>query len=98
MEALDVVRGVLELLDELGGHLLVGGLDLIPGDGDAVEIDVVELLGQLPDGGVPVLTDVLDDLPYGVLDLSDLGFAVLFPKVFTDFFPHESPYLKVMDL
>ena len=88
MEALDVVCGVLELVDEFGRDLLVCGLDLIPGDRDAVEIDVIELLGELPDGLVSVLTDVLDDLPDGVLDLSDLGLAVLSPKVFVDFFPH----------
>ena len=89
METLDVVSGVLELLNDLGRDLLVCLLYLIPRDDDGFEIHLVELLGKVNKGLVALFDHHVNDALDGVVDLIHLGFTVLRPEIFADLFPHD---------
>ena len=87
VEPLDVECGVLEFVDDLLVHLFVGGLDLLAGYGESLDVHFVEFLGQLAEGLVPVLPDLLYDALDGLLDLVRLGHPVLDPVLLVDLLP-----------
>ena len=87
MEAGDVVRGVLQLVDDLLVELLVGGVDLVAGDLQVLELHLVELLGELDERLVSLGLDLFDDALDDVLDLVGLVLPVADPVLFADLLP-----------
>ena len=88
MEALDIEGRVLELLYEDRIYLLVCIIDLIPGDLNSLQFDLVELLSELDECLVPVLAHLVDDTGNDIGHVLGCGYPVLLPESFFQLLPH----------